>query len=81
MEVFQFDGEFTYNDEVIKYKITDNSSPIIKINDVEKINRFIHFYGSDGQEKCFKAIYGDYDYLSNITDFDAYEWYKGMVEK
>ena len=80
MNFFEYDGKFIYNGETIKYKITDDESPIRNVRGVEKIKRYIHFYSFDDKIIYTRAIYGDFEHLSNITNYDALEWYKESLK-
>ncbi|MBR0276876.1 MAG: hypothetical protein IJQ50_00235 [Clostridia bacterium] len=78
MDKIEYDGEFTYNGEIIKFRITDNSYPIRKVKGTEKMSRYIHFYKSNGDNLGFTPIYGTVEEMTNLSPFDAHKWYEKM---
>ncbi len=79
--IFVPDGSFEYNEETILYRITDDNKPIRGIKGEEKMSRYITFYHNNGQNIGTRSIYGTYDEMSNITDFDAKRWYEEYKRK
>lgn len=74
---YTMDGKFEYEGEIIYYRITDDTKPIRMVKGVEKMSRYISFYKENGEPIGTTSIYDTYERMSNITHFDAEEWYKG----
>lgn len=70
-----YDGSFILNGDTIYYHIVDDKKPIRTIKGVEKISRYINFYDINNNHIGVKQIYGDFEDLSNISSYDAEEWY------
>lgn len=71
----QYDGSFSYKGRKIYYKIVDNEKPIKN----EKLSRYINFY-ENGNSLGVRSIYGSYDEMTNISDFDAAKWFEEYIE-
>ena len=73
---YAMDGSFEIEGETIYYRITDDTKPIRMVRGVEKMGRYISFYKESGEHIGTTSIYDTYERMSNITHFDAAEWYK-----
>lgn len=72
----EYDGSFDYRGRNISFYIVDNDRPIKN----EKMTRYINFY-EGGKNIGVKVVYGHVDKLTNITNFDAKQWFEEYLEE
>lgn len=73
---YSMDGSFECDGEIIYYKIIDDTRPIIKVQGVERMSRYISFYKESGEPIETISVYDTYEIMTNISHFDVKEWYQ-----
>ena len=77
-----YDEKFEYEGNTIKYLIGDEfNSPIYRHTIMIKAQRFINFFDVEDHNLGAYPYYGEIEEITNISQQDALECYKKMIER